>query len=279
METETTYIAPPSPLSPAVKPGSPPPPPSLSSSPAHEFSFTICLRPPSPLSSITAAAAPKLSKSSAPSDFDLSPADEIFFHGHLLPLHVLSHPRPNVSKETEQNGSSTNPGAAAAAGTASASGHHEDCSDRTKHRTLSFFFSLRKRLRGGDDSEAEKQRTRKKMMSHVVRLWKKYSGMVEPLLFFKSSKEKREVRRSSYSFSGNSNPRDGGWRRRWQGQFSAPASMRTSPANSGLLVAPPNAFSSSDESTMEELQNAIQAAIAHCKNSIAVKEEKCSPLN
>jgi BRI1 kinase inhibitor 1 len=30
---------------------------------------------------------------------------------------------------------------------------------------------------------------------------------------------------------------------------------------------------SSEESTMEELQSAIQAAIAHCKNSIAVAKE------
>ncbi|PPD84004.1 hypothetical protein GOBAR_DD19050 [Gossypium barbadense] len=44
--------------------------------------------------------------------------------------------------------------------------------------------------------------------------------------------------------------------------FKAPVSMRTSPTNSGLLV------STTSDSTMEELQAAIQAAIAHCKNSI-----------
>lgn len=220
----------------------------------------------------------KLTKSTSPSSFDLSPADDIFLHGHLLPLHPLSHPPPIISTKTEQREKTNSASVAAGGSKTPASDHHYDSGDKTKHKSHSFFFSLRKRLRGSDDgeAEAEKQRTKKKMMSHVVKLWKKYSGMVEPLLFFKPSKEKREVRRSSYSFSGNSDPRDGGWRRRWRGQFSAPASMRTSPANSGLLVAPANAFSSSDESTMEELQNAIQAAIAHCKNSSAVKEEEKS---
>ena len=59
-----------------------------------------------------------------------------------------------------------------------------------------------------------------------------------------------------------------------RGEYSAPASMRTSPTNSGLLLAT-TALPPANDSTMEELQAAIQAAIAHCKNSIA-KEEKLS---
>ncbi|XP_042400560.1 probable membrane-associated kinase regulator 1 [Zingiber officinale] len=50
---------------------------------------------------------------------------------------------------------------------------------------------------------------------------------------------------------------------------SCPSSMRSSPSHSGLLYAgdaPPAA--SLQPSSMEELQSAIQSAIAHCKNSL-----------
>ncbi|KAL0360819.1 UNVERIFIED_CONTAM: BRI1 kinase inhibitor 1 [Sesamum radiatum] len=57
---------------------------SSSSSPSHEFSFTISLHP----SEVPADAK---TRSPPPFAIDLSPADEIFFHGHLLPLHLLSH--------------------------------------------------------------------------------------------------------------------------------------------------------------------------------------------
>lgn len=285
METEkihkppVTSPAPPPP--PESPPSSPPPPPSLSSSPSHEFSFTISLHHPAALSSNSTAPL-KLAKPSTPfPEFDLSPADEIFFHGHLLPLHFLSHRSSNASIETEHklcktmaNKPSTN--TAVDGAPASSSNEEEELKERAKARPFSSFFALRKWLRGSEDREAEKHRKKKKKKKKVFgRLWKKYASFVEPLLFFKVMKEKREFRRSPYSFSGNCNPREGGWRRQWRGDFSAPASMRTSPANSGLLVAPSTTFSSSDESTMEELQNAIQAAIAHCKNSAAVKEKNC----
>ena len=85
--------------------------------------------------------------------------------------------------------------------------------------------------------------------------------------------------RQSYSLSGmslrgNNNKERRGRRR---GEYaSAPASMWTSPTNSGHLVATPgtNFMSSSSNSSMEELQAAIQAAIAHCKNSISMKGSK-----
>lgn len=48
---------------------------------------------------------------------------------------------------------------------------------------------------------------------------------------------------------------------------SAPASMRGSPAASGHLSVGESVTTSSEVSTMEELQSAIQAAIAHCNNS------------
>lgn len=59
--------------------------------------------------------------------------------------------------------------------------------------------------------------------------------------------------------------------RRSSGGVSCPSSMRSSPNNSGVLVGM-KAVSSSG-STMEELQNAIQGAIAHCKKSNAITTE------
>lgn len=60
-----------------------------------------------------------------------------------------------------------------------------------------------------------------------------------------------------------------------RGEFSAPASMRTSPANSGLLVMASGTSTptTKSDSTMEELQAAVQAAIAHCKKSIAADDK------
>ncbi|KAI0495538.1 hypothetical protein KFK09_021839 [Dendrobium nobile] len=280
METEKHHRPPASAPELPPPPESPPsshPPPSLNSSPSHEFSFTISLHPPTPLSSNTTASL-KLKEPAAPLlDFDLSPADEIFFHGHLLPLHFLSHRASNASIETEHNLCKNTENKPIAnrviEGGAAASSNHGEFKERAKAKPFSTFFALRKWLRGSDDREAEKQR--KKKTKVLGRLWKKYASLMESLLFFKPMKDKRELRRSPYSFSRDCNPREGGWRRRWRGDFSAPASMRTSPANSGLLVAPSSTFSSSDESTMEELQNAIQAAIAHCKSSVAVKENQC----
>lgn len=131
----------------------------------------------------------------------------------------------------------------------------------------SFPFSwLRRWMRGDDgeentvDEKKKRKRIRKRVLDFVP-LWKKYTILLEPFHFLKEWKEKRDARRSTqFSFFGD------GRRRLWRGGFSAPASLQTSPANSGLLVtSPPTNFSS------EELQNAVQAAIVHCKNSIAVE--------
>ena len=85
-----------------------------------------------------------------------------------------------------------------------------------------------------------------------------------------------EFHRQPHSFSGNLSSRRTGKQdlRGRRGEYSAPASMRTSPTNSGLLVATGTVPTSTTDSTMEELQAAIQAAIAHCKNSIAVEDKK-----
>ncbi|PKA63204.1 putative BRI1 kinase inhibitor 1 [Apostasia shenzhenica] len=246
----------------------PPLPPSVSSSPSHDFSFTISLRPSSTTAGeLTDHAQP-------PIDFDLAPADEIFLHGHLLPLPLLSRqsisPRPSdisinsaafplVGPFELENKLDADEAAGGSAG--------DDCGGRSKNKYFSSLLALQNWLR------------RKKKAFDVGRLFRKYASMVEPRMFFKADKEKGDLRRKPNSFSGSAGHRESRFRRqRWRGEFSAPASMRTSPANSGLLVAPSTSgtFSSSDESTMEELHSAIQAAIAHCKNSInAIKDDKC----
>ncbi|KAH0680466.1 hypothetical protein KY284_021551 [Solanum tuberosum] len=72
-------------------------PPSASSSPAHEFSFTISLHPTNSTKALESKTKQNLNPNlnpnpnQNPSAIDLTPADEIFFHGHLLPLHLLSH--------------------------------------------------------------------------------------------------------------------------------------------------------------------------------------------
>lgn len=105
-------------------------------------------------------------------------------------------------------------------------------------------------------------------LSQVV---KRYMRMVRPLFNKRRSDSDVQLRRQPYSFSGYLSPREYYYEEEEtmrRGKFSAPASMKTSPSNSGLLVSP-----STSDSTMEELQAAIQAAIAHCKNSIAVEEK------
>lgn len=87
-------------------------------------------------------------------------------------------------------------------------------------------------------------------------------------------KESTQNATISHSFSGNLR-----YPRRRSYVSSCPSSMRSSPSHSGILsrsgynTPPPTnktmtGGNSSDSSTMEELQSAIQGAIAHCKNSM-----------
>jgi hypothetical protein len=71
-------------------------------------------------------------------------------------------------------------------------------------------------------------------MSQVL---KRYAKMVRPLMFFKGRKENLQSHRQPYSFSGNLSWRNKQELRGRRGEYSAPASMRTSPSNSGLLLA------------------------------------------
>ncbi|KAK6118898.1 hypothetical protein DH2020_047351 [Rehmannia glutinosa] len=222
-------------------------PPSSSSSPSHEFSFTISLHP-----SAAAAKIPDKNKSNPPPfAIDLTPADEIFFHGHLLPLHFLSHlpvsPRSSTNsldsftlpiKELSQDNTTRNDDQYT---------NSNSCQERTlleeKARGKSKSFSLfgLPKWRKGEKNCQEGQKGKSKFeISH----------------FLQSKKELRGRR----------------------GEFSAPASMINSPTNSGLLVASGNHTpTNTSDSTMEELQAAIQAAIAHCKKSIATEDKNKLP--
>lgn len=252
--------------------------PSASSSPSHEFSFTISLH----------SSSSDKTKPTPSFAIDLSPADDIFFHGHLLPLHLLSHLPSSPRSSTNSMDSFTipikeiwdseEPLKDSSSCSTSSTKHQEtepiETGGRTKSKPFSF-FGFAKWRKGCEITEQEdKAKHKRKLGFDVSQVLKRYARVVRPL-FFRWRKENLHIRRQAYSFSGNLNPRHRQELRGRRGEFSAPASMRTSPTNSGLLVATPSMTSSTSDSTMEELQSAIQAAIAHCKNSIA-KEDKAN---
>lgn len=274
---------------------------SNSSSPSQEFSFTISFQQtkqiPTPLSCPSTTSTNTSSSSFA---IDLSPADDIFFHGHLLPLHLLSHlpissPRSSTNSldgftlpkkdHLVQNFNINQRLVLLDDGTSS-------CDDKGKPNGKSFsLFGIskwRKRYEVKDKKDQRSSQQYSKKMSQVV---KRYIKMVRPFLSFRNKKNMQ-----FHSFSGNllklknNNNNKDNFRGIVKEQYSsAPASIRTSPTNSGLLVATPTGrgggeggvFSnftnnsstcSSSDSTMEELQAAIQAAIAHCKKSISMED-------
>ena len=212
------------------------------SSPSQEFSFTISFHHPSPLSRCHV--------------YDLAPADDIFFRGHLLPLQILPlavppappapPPEPVVEREARER--------------------------IKKKRASSLFSGVGKWWKVAAEGEEHEEKRRKKPMAAVdsmSRMLKKYARVLEPLFFFRGSEKRRQLQRRPCSFTENHNSREVTKKM----ERSAPASMRTSPANSGVLVGPASCGGSSENSTMEELQSAIEAAIAHCKNSISEKKE------
>lgn len=284
-------------------PTSPASPPSASSSPSHEFSFTISLH---------SSSAPVPDKAKTPPNsfaIDLSPADDIFFHGHLLPLHLLSHlpvsPRSSINSfdsftlpikellddqrpnQISNNYCSTSNGNSNS-GSGGSSNHVNNSNNCSHHQSSNYSdtrgrskpksFSLFGWRKGCEvkEKEEDKDKHKKNQRFDMSQVLKRYAKMVRPLMFFKGRKENLQSHRQPYSFSGNLSWRNKQELRGRRGQYSAPASMRTSPSNSGLLVATTTLPSSTSDSTMEELQAAIQAAIAHCKNSIATEEKiKC----
>lgn len=311
---------------------SPSPISSTCSSPSHDFSFTISLQPLSSSSKLirgpTKTTSSSYQQTTDPFAVDLSPADEIFFHGHLLPLHLLSHlpvsPRtstgsyndgftlpvndilpdqstslPTTNNNNNKDDNNNNNNKALSTEAKNDIGESEN---RVKTKPVKSFslFGLSKWKKGLEGNEREQeqqqQQQKKKLMSldlsHAV---KKYIRMLFQRRENGTQFRNRRQTSSSYSFSssligskgnnktminGSYNKRDLIRGRRGE-LFSAPASMRTSPTNSGhlrvstagLSSSSASTSSSSSESTMEELQAAIQAAIAHCKNSSAVDRD------
>ncbi|WVZ65199.1 hypothetical protein U9M48_014607 [Paspalum notatum var. saurae] len=215
--------------------------------------------------------------------------------GHLLPplsmsrtpvgrvgsdLSHLSHARTSHHHATTSN---------------SASGKDRDRDSRAKNKASPAFFSglggawRKDHTSGGDvtgkqQAAAEEKRKDKAKRALEVGQWVKrhMAAMVEQLrasFSRQAERDRREQRRRPHSFSGHG-PGAARERERWRqrrGQLSsAPASLRVSPANSGHLSVGGSVkvSTSSEESTMEELQSAIEAAIAHCKNSISVAKQQ-----
>ncbi|KAK1407536.1 hypothetical protein QVD17_39153 [Tagetes erecta] len=280
-------------------------PPSPTSSPTHEFSFTTTQHHnPNTYDDNKNYETNKTTLQPAPV-IDLTPAGEIFFQGQLLPLRPLSDHQPDTvdtpRSSTNSMDSFTLPinllyYQSNTIGNTSFHCHHQTTfsdsdeadvitNDHNQSKSKSFsIFGIPKWTkrfddeREGDNEDHTKERN-KKLKLDIGQLIKRYMKMVRPLLSFpKSRRSSTKYNHQSYSFSSNSFGRkppkmSKGGRRR--GQFSAPASMRASPANSGILVASGcvSPTKSTSESTMEELHAAIQAAIAHCKNSIAMEEK------
>lgn len=244
-----------------------------STSPSHEFSFTVSLHSSSNY------------KTNTPSSIavDLSPADDLFFHGHLLPLHLLSHfpvsPRSSTNSldgfnvPPQELVDDPKPVKPTSKSDSNISHHHhhqrhtvEEAKVKNKSKSFSL-FSLPRRQRGVREKEDKEKHGKKKMRLDLSNALKRYMRMIRPLLFFIGKREKKlHHHTQAYSFSGNLSLRNkkSELRGRKRDYYSAPASMRTSPTNSGLLVA---TTGSTSDSTIEELQAAIQSAIAHCKNS------------
>ncbi|XP_061343651.1 BRI1 kinase inhibitor 1-like [Gastrolobium bilobum] len=279
-------------------PTSPSSQPSASSSPSHEFSFTISLNSSSTTFPPKSKAPPSLA-------VDLSPADDIFFHGHLLPLHFLSHfpasPRSSTNSmdsftlpirellEDENRSSSSsnsnrnnvtidcNKSSKREGNNNNTRGTNVEAKSKSKSKSTFWLFGFTKGRKGCHKvrDKEDKEKHKKKLSFEVIHAIKKYLRMVQPLMLFRGKREKIRFRGQGYSYSGNVTPRNKKELKGWRGEYSAPASMITSPTNSGLLlsttVLPP-----ASDSTVQELQAAIQGAIAHCKNSIAKEENlKC----
>lgn len=268
------------------------PPSSSSNSPAHEFSFTISFQQQHPSNTINNNNNKSAINSPPVAAVDLSPADDIFFHGHLLPLHLLSHFPGSPRSSTNSLDSFTLPI------TELFFDHHDqiiqensedddieftnfqelddNTNTATRGRVKSKSFSIFGRRKKGTERQ-DQERQKKKLKSEVSDVLRKYMRKLRPLLPFRGSRKSinKPFHNQSYSFPGSvsSRKKQDEFRVR-RGLFSAPASMRTSPTNSGLLIATgamPGC--SATDSTMEELQAAIQSAITHCKNSIAVQEK------
>ncbi|KAI4321522.1 hypothetical protein MLD38_034892 [Melastoma candidum] len=266
------------------------PPSSPASSPPHELSFEPSF-------------VPRQDKSRAPDEpftVDLSPADDIFFHGHLLPLRLLSH-LPSSVPPRDSSTSFTLPSAddclafdnhriqvpsptksAAISQSGIRAGIDDEPGARRKHKSNKPFslFGLQRRKAAGWDEVAEhEKRGKRKIRFDARQVWQALKTITKSFSLVRSRADDDIIRYGSDWRKSNE------YRHRWghitakgnwgqevtrRGRYaSAPPSIRASPANSGVLVADIPSPKAANDSTIEELQAAIQAAILHCKNSMS----------
>ncbi|KAF5941736.1 hypothetical protein HYC85_019378 [Camellia sinensis] len=298
---------------------------SFSSSSSSDFEFTISLSPLKSSSTTTTT--------TTTTHHHLCPADELFYKGQLLPLHLsprLSMVRTLLLSSSSTSSSSDTTTTASRDSTASTTTdcdssrpssvaeedelkrlnttfHHHQQIKKPKYFSLSRFSSVFRKSRDSDDNPSGS--SVKRMSATAKEVIRKYLKKVKPLYEKLSQKQNQKMGNVSdmgvkidgsvkergtdvvpivensrkdnngvlsHSFSGNL----GYPRKRRSIVSSCPSSMRSSPSHSGILYR--NGFSGfnnntnnpvrgvgyADASSMEELQSAIQGAIAHCKNSM-----------
>ncbi|XP_051123659.1 BRI1 kinase inhibitor 1-like [Andrographis paniculata] len=182
---------------------------------------------------------------------DFSPAGDIFYGGRLLPLVDCGSTTLSV-KEWQQRSNAGRPSFNDDRNLGPHSTRRESFHGGGGGRpgkSKPFFRTRDEKGHEYDGTVDEKQHQLKKKKKSRFDVVKKYFKLIKLKPKFLSFRSR---------IKGN-NPD------RLREYSSAPVTMRTSPANSGA-VTPAGAKSS--DSTVEELQAAIQAAIAHCKNSI-----------
>ncbi|KAJ0977498.1 hypothetical protein J5N97_012972 [Dioscorea zingiberensis] len=251
----------------------PSPSSSSSSSSSSDFEFTVSLSPSSRCST-------------------LCPADELFYKGQLLPLHLS--PRISMVRTLLLSSSSSSDATTTASRDSTASSSSSFSTDLLlpdssrpssvteddvrpitppKRLTVAHYFS-------SFASRFLPRSSKKSSPSHSAKeVFKKYVKKVKPL-FSKKVEEHGAKKTFSFSFS-NSQSFSGNLRcpRRRTCARSCPSSMRSSPSHSGLLYAG-GVLPAPTSSSMEELQTAIQGAIAHCKSTMMPGNQKtlCSLL-
>ncbi|KAL9671560.1 hypothetical protein QQ045_009129 [Rhodiola kirilowii] len=290
---------------------------SFSSSSSSDFEFTICSSPPDKSSSAA-----------------LCPADDLFYKGKLLPLHLsprlsmvrtmllASSSASSSSDRTTTSASRDSSGSSSSSDAVLFGDFHCDSSrpssvadleeEFIKRPLYAYAMARQTSIRGSvkksksfslvkfssvfkkeprrtepisGDGDGRTSSSVKRMSDSARDVFKKYvkplyvklsqkqkmDGQDSSSLIFNQPKSDRSVKPDcglfSHSFSGNLRlPRRKGV------VASCPSSIRSSPCHSGVLsrtgLLVQTRTCSSRDSSMEELQNAIQGAIAHCKNSM-----------
>ncbi|THU57888.1 hypothetical protein C4D60_Mb03t08320 [Musa balbisiana] len=255
------------------------PSPYPSSSSSSDFEFTVSLSP-----------------SSKRSCAQLCPADELFYKGQLLPLHLsprismvrtllasASASASSSSTDTTATASRDSNGSSSSSSFSAADLFLPEC-DSSRHSSITEDeirrFSTAKRP--GGSKYLSSLATRFSVFLH------RGSKKLDPSSVSNSSvpappppPPPLPTKRAN-SLSSSSAKEVIKKKKPWAA--SCPSSMRSSPSHSGLLYIggggfpePPPALALS-ASSMEELQSAIQGAIAHCKSSMIQANEKKAPF-